>query len=464
MTDANGACFQQRPQVKPEAKNSARAKPQTGPRQNASKTTRQAPPSRTDPATALKKPGNPQRNSQHSRPYQRLIDSCNTFERQRSTFLLPAPYPPTCMRYGMCMDICVSDITELECLRALAAPGAAGSVQSKETQLSIPAGNTYGPTAIKRIKSCGATSPRLHIVLPKDAKRPHIKNIVFHRYVEPKGVEQFIDFGAGVTGLSIEHFYVSICSRLTFIQRLQLGFELCGWYAIVPNPEYEDEVQQGKTAFKTVAAPRSPLTTVEKLTNFAQANRHIRGAGIALKALRYVADNARSPEEAKMAIVMRLPYRLGGYNRGPLHMDYLVDGTSGLRRCDVYLEIGKVDVEYGSTLHHASAKAMQEDSRRTNELEALGVSVVNITSKELRDPKLFHIAMMRLARIQGRPIHIQIDDFEARRTSLWNALFPKPATTKATDEKPTDEKPTDEKPSNESADASETEEAQDEKR
>ena len=67
--------------------------------------------------------------------------------------------------------------------------------------------------------------------------------------------------------------------------------------------------------------------------------------------------------------------------------------------------------------------------------------------------------MMRLARIQGRPIHIQIDDFEARRTSLWNALFPKPATTKATDENPTDEKP-----SNESADASETEEARDEKR
>ncbi|WP_301871677.1 hypothetical protein [Collinsella tanakaei] len=287
---------------------------------------------------------------------------------------------------------------------------------------------------------------------------------MFHRYVEPKGVEQFIDFGAGVTGLSIEHFYVSICSRLTFIQRLQLGFELCGWYAIVPNPEYEDEVQQGKTAFKTVAAPRSPLTTVEKLTNFAQANRHIRGASIALKALRYVADNARSPEEAKMAIVMRLPYRLGGYNRGPLHMDYLVDGTSGLRRCDVYLEIGKEDVEYGSTLHHASAKAMQEDSRRTNELEALGVSVVNITSKELRDPKLFHIAMMRLARIQGRPIHIQIDDFEARRTSLWNALFPKPPAAKAADENSTDENSTDEKPSNESADASETEEARDEKR
>ncbi len=145
-------------------------------------------------------------------------------------------------------------------------------------------------------------------------------------------------------------------------------------------------------------------------------------------------------------------------------MDYLVDGTSGLRRCDVYLEIGKVDVEYGSTLHHASAKAMQEDSRRTNELEALGVSVVNITSKELRDPKLFHIAMMRLARIQGRPIHIQIDDFEARRTSLWNALFPKPPAAKAADENSTDENSTDEKPSNESADASETEEARDEKR
>lgn len=59
MADANGGCFQQRPQVKPEAKNSARAKPQAGPRQNASKTTRQAPSSSTDPAAVLKKTGQP---------------------------------------------------------------------------------------------------------------------------------------------------------------------------------------------------------------------------------------------------------------------------------------------------------------------------------------------------------------------------------------------------------------------
>ena len=331
------------------------------------------------------------------------------------------------------MDICISDITELECLRATAASGRPGILPSSETQLSIPAGKTFGPTAFARVKSCGSTSARLHVVLPKDARRPYIQNVVCHSYSEPIDGEQFIDFGSGVVGLSVEHFYTTICCRLRFVQRLQLAFELCGWYAVIPNPDYGDESKQGTNTFRTVSVHRAPLTTVDKLTKFVQANRHIRGAGIAAKALRYVADNARSPEEAKLAIVMSLPYRMGGYNRGPLLMDYLVESASKLRRCDSFLLDGKVDVEYGSTLHHASAQAMQEDSIRANELAALGISVVNITSRELRDPKLFHIAMTHLARVQKRPLRIQIPNFEQRRDALWAELFPTPRPRSASD-------------------------------
>lgn len=322
------------------------------------------------------------------------------------------------------MDICISNITELECLRAIAASGNPGILHATETQFSIPAGKAFGPTAFARVRSCGSMSPRLHVVLPKEARRPCIHNVVCHSYSEPIGGERFIDFGSGVVGLSVEHFYTTICGRLRFVQRLQLAFELCGWYAVVPNPDYGDESKQGTNAFRTISVYRDPLTTVGKLTKFAQENRHIRGAGLAAKALQYVADNARSPEEAKLAIAMSLPYRMGGYNRGPLLMDYLVETAGRLRRCDSYLLDGKVDVEYGSTLHHATAQAMQEDSIRANELAAVGVSVVNITSRELKDPRLFHIAMTHLARIQDRPLRFQIPDFEQRRDALWAELFP----------------------------------------
>lgn len=366
--------------------------------------------------------------------------------------------------YPQCMDICICDITELECLRAMFAPNAAGTLFRKETQLSIPPGARYASALAARVRTCGATSRRLHVAVPPDSRRVRHDDIASHKYIAPREGEQFVDFGSGVAGLSIEHFYASICPRLTFVQRLQLGFELCGWYTIIPNPEYENEAEQrtvppasdshrlvdskagiinnpvsdaqinqhgensaqnsSPTAFKTVSIERAPLTTVSKLIAFAKSNPHIRGAGLALKALRFVADNARSPQEAKLAIAMTLPYRMGGYNRGPLLMDYLVEGVDGMRRCDCFLLEGKVDVEYGSTQHHGTAQTMQEDSRRANELAALGISVVNITSKELRDPHLFHIAMKHLARIQNRPLRIRIADFADRRDKLWSQLFP----------------------------------------
>lgn len=324
------------------------------------------------------------------------------------------------------MDICICDITELECLRAMSALGSAGVPLSKETQLTIPAGKKYGQSICARVKGCGSTSPRVHAVFPHNEARPRLENVVYHSYSEPTEGERFIDFGSGVAGLSIEHFYVTICRRLSFVQRLLLAYELCGWYTIAPNPNYQEQVDQGIKAFKTVARERAPLSTIKKLRDFAKANPQIRGAGLALKALRYAADNARSPQEAKLAIAMSLPYHMGGYNRGPLLMDYLVEGAEGLRRCDTFLLDGSVDVEYGSTLHHSGAHAMQADSQRANELAALGISVVNITSKELRDPKLFHVAMQHLARIQHGPLRIRTKDFESRRDSLWAQLFPQP--------------------------------------
>lgn len=375
------------------------------------------------------------------------------------------------------MDICICDITELECLRAMFAPNAPGCLRATETQLSVPAGTRFGPALAARVRMHGAASRRLHVVLPPGTPRIRRDDVVCHKYAAPKGEEHFVDFGSGVAGLPIEHFYVLICRRLTFVQRLQLAFELCGWYAIIPNPAYENEEERlieqhinhaseqederdalqidhrtntdsnqagdivqknqstqvnsknsgqnaGHGAFKTVAIERPPLTTVQKLRDFAASNPGIRGSGLALKALRFAADNARSPQEAKLAIAMSLPYHMGGYNRGPLLMDYLVEGTNGMRRCDCFLLDGKVDVEYGSTQHHDSPQAMQADSQRTNELSARGINVVNITSKELRDPHLFHVVMQHLARVQKRPLRIRINDFASRRNKLWAQLFP----------------------------------------
>lgn len=321
------------------------------------------------------------------------------------------------------MSICICDITELECLRAMSAPGGCGVRQSGDSQLAAPTAAGIGPACWAHVRALGSTAKTLHVVVPSAKDRLSVANVACHVLTEAETPESFIDFGAGIVGLSIEHFYVSMCCRLTFEQQLLLAYELCGWYSIVPNPNYEEEVEKGERAYRTHAVERAPLTTVSKLRRFADNNRHIRGSKIALRALRYVADCARSPEEARLAIVLLLPHRMGGYNCGPLVMDYRVDGAGRYRRCDIFLLLGKIDIEYNGNRHHFTPADVREDSKRANALAALGISVVGVTYEELRDPSLFHNVMLHVSRLQGRRLRIRTSGFADRRAQLWKALF-----------------------------------------
>lgn len=321
------------------------------------------------------------------------------------------------------MNICICNRSELECLRAMSAPGGAGISQSGESQLVAPAAKSFGEACRAHLAELGHTSNHLHVVVPTARDRIHTSKLTCHVMTEPVERENYLDFGAEIVGLSIEHFYVDMCHSLSFEQQMLLAYELCGWYTIVPNPNYEDEIAQGKQSYKTHAVERPPLTTVEKLRQFAQDNRHIRGSKLALRALKYVANCARSPEEARLAIVMLLPHNLGGYNRGPLLMDYRIDGAANYRKCDAFLLRGRVAVEYNSSKYHVTPADVERDSERTNELAALGIPVVNISREELRDPALFHKAMQHLALVQKLPLRIRTKDFPQKRAALWKALF-----------------------------------------
>lgn len=305
----------------------------------------------------------------------------------------------------------------------MSAPGGSGISRSGDSQLMAPAAMAIGPAFRSYVRALGSTSKTLHVAVPTAKDRISAQDVSCHVMAEPNAPEAFIDFGAGVAGLPVEHFYVSMCRRLTFEQQLLLAYELCGWYTIVPNLAYEEEIERGERSYRTHAVERAPLTAVQKLRRFAEDNRHIRGSKQALHALRYVADNARSPEEARLAIVLLLPHKLGGYNCGQLIMDYRIDEAGKCRRCDIFLVLGKIDIEYNSDRYHMLPKQVREDSIRANALSALGISVVNVTSEELYNPVLFHKVMQHVARLQGRRLRIRTSNFEEKRCELWTALF-----------------------------------------
>lgn len=321
------------------------------------------------------------------------------------------------------MDICICDVTELECLRAATAPDGPGINQTGGSQLLAPGATSVGPACRSRVKALGSKSKTLHVAVPSAKDRLTLPNVACHALGKATTPESYIDFGGGIIGLSIEHFYVSICCRLSFVQRMLLAYELCGYYTIVPNPDYDEEAKSGEKAYKAKAVARAPLATVERLRTFAKNNPQIRGSKLALKALKYAADSARSPEEARLAIVMLLPHSMGGYGRGPLVMDYRVDAEETLKKCDIFLLIGRIDIEYQSDLYHASRETLRSDSKRANALSALGIPVVTVTSEELRDPEFFHTVMEHVGKLQNRKLRIRTSGFTEKRKALWDALF-----------------------------------------
>ena len=98
---------------------------------------------------------------------------------------------------------------------------------------------------------------------------------------------------------------VQMASVLPTWELIELAFELCGSYALSP-------------ASPRGYIPRTPLSTPEKLRDFAGSATGIRGAKLARTAAKWVVAGARSPEEARICMLAHLPRSLGGMGtKGP---------------------------------------------------------------------------------------------------------------------------------------------------
>jgi len=96
----------------------------------------------------------------------------------------------------------------------------------------------------------------------------------------------------------------------------------------------------------------------------------------ALRALRFVADNAASPMEAVLVMLLTLPYRLGGYGlpmpelNGIIYPKKRVSQFAGksFYRGDLLWRDAGVVAEYNSDLEHASQNRIAMDAIRRSDL------------------------------------------------------------------------------------------------
>ena len=212
-----------------------------------------------------------------------------------------------------------------------------------------------------------------------------------------------------------EMAFCEMASVLSLERLIALGFELCGTY-------------RRASTFGLARYDATPLTSLGALVSFIEKSPQFKGVKKARRALSCILAGSASPRESELAILLCLPYSLGGYGlphptmnaEMPLPKNVAATGRSSLR-CDLYWPAARLDVEYDSAEFHSAERLLANDSMRRIALESMDVTSVNLTAEHLRRASLFDEAAQGIARILGKRVRLP-GDFRLKQERLWREL------------------------------------------
>lgn len=212
-----------------------------------------------------------------------------------------------------------------------------------------------------------------------------------------------------------EMAFCEMASVLSLERLIALGFELCGTY-------------RRASTFGLARYDATPLTSPGALASFIEKSPQFKGVKKARRALPCILAGSASPRESELAMLLCLPYSLGGYGlphptmnaEMPLPKNVGATGRSSLR-CDLYWPAARLDVEYDSAEFHSAERLLANDSMRRIALESMDVTSVNLTAEHLRRASLFDEAAQGIARILGKRVRLP-GDFRLKQERLWQEL------------------------------------------
>lgn len=212
-----------------------------------------------------------------------------------------------------------------------------------------------------------------------------------------------------------EMAFCEMASVLSLERLIALGFELCGTY-------------RRASTFGLARYDAIPLTSPGALASFIEKSPQFKGVKKARRALPCILAGSASPRESELAMLLCLPYSLGGYGlphptmnaEMPLPKNVAATGRSSLR-CDLYWPAVRLDVEYDSAEFHSAERLLANDSMRRIALESMDVTSVNLTAEHLRRASLFDEAAQGIARILGKRVRLP-GDFRLKQERLWREL------------------------------------------
>lgn len=158
----------------------------------------------------------------------------------------------------------------------------------------------------------------------------------------------------------------------------------------------------------------------------------VRGSKKAKRAIRYLLDNSASPMETKLAILLTLPYLLGGYGFIAPELNSRIIPSKTVKRsvsktfysCDLYWPDYYLAVEYDSAQHHSGSEQINSDAKKKNALTLMGITVITVTKQQLYNGTEFEKVARVIANCLGKRLKFNKGSFALIHAELRRQLFP----------------------------------------
>ena len=222
-----------------------------------------------------------------------------------------------------------------------------------------------------------------HLLCSVEKRKKSDERVTFHAVAElPRGSILLIE--PDVCMVSPEMLFLQLAYGADVLDAVQLGFELCGIYS------YPFQIQRD-------FSERAPFVSRRAMDRFLESQEGVPGVGAARRAMRYVVEGSASQMETACAMMLGLPYRLGGLNFPKFTINQKIEISKRLQAemgrtqcfCDLAWFDRGVVFEYDSNAYHVGAERIAADSDRRNALLRMGYKVVTLTGNQMGDAREF---------------------------------------------------------------------------
>lgn len=254
----------------------------------------------------------------------------------------------------------------------------------------------------------------LHVLVSEGVSRRRSSEIVCHTHAGDLPPKSILDSQNGFCVCRPELCFVQMAAMLSLPKLIELGCELCGTYDVSVDP----------------LRRCAPLTSTDRIASFIESAGRLNGKTAATRALRYVMDNSASPRETILAMILSLPYSLGGYGIEAPKLNYRIDldrrerrlAGKGYLECDLYWPQAKLDVEYDGG-DHSDPEQMQKDSMRRDALVSKGITVITVTKWQLNDGGETNAIAHMIADRLGKRLRYRDPEFTRKHLALRRELL-----------------------------------------